>query len=176
MTSNRFVRPRHGLLAAGLAATLTATGLLAGPAFASAFTGPAVPSISSITVSGYPQPATPTVTVSGSGFGAAPSGVSPATLANCEYNNTLTGRDYGKSNLWLLDASRSAGLYRAFQEGANFSATNGNCGGIIIDSWTSREVQFTLGTGYQSPLSPGLQSGDTVCVEIKGVPGCLTLS
>jgi hypothetical protein len=171
-TSTRPKLARYGAAAAVLATAAAVSGLLALPAFSQ----PLTPSISSITITGYPQPLTPVVVVAGSGFGFAPTWrISPSALADCRPFGHLTGYDFGTSAIWLLDASHSAGLYGAFQEGANFSGANGNCGGVIIETWTPNKVVFTLGSGYQIPGSPGLQSGDSVCVEIKGVPGCSTL-
>jgi hypothetical protein len=131
----------------------------------------------SIVITGYPLPSTPTITVEGSGFGAEPTGgTPPSQFANCDFNPAFTGLDYGKSAVWLLDGSHSAGLYGAFQEGANFSADNGNCGGVIISHWSSNKVVFGLGSDYTDAGSGvGLTSGDTVCVSIKGVPGCIKL-
>jgi hypothetical protein len=124
-------------------------------------TATATPVISSITVSGYPKPAAPAITVTGTGFGARPAnGISPATLSNCGGFVNPTGLDYGKSDLWLLDGSASAGLYGAWQFGANFTSANGNCGGVIIYRWTNHKIVFGLGSAY--PARPfGLQSGDT---------------
>lgn len=164
--------------ALGLASAVVCVGLLAAPALATTATPlypHGTPVISSITISGYPKPATPTITVTGTGFGARPAnGISPATLTNCGGFANPTGLDYGKSTLWLLDGSASAGLYGAWQFGANFTGTNGNCGGVIIYRWTNHKVVFGLGSAYMVQ-PPGLQSGDTVCVSVDGVPGCLTL-
>jgi hypothetical protein len=134
-----------------------------------------VPSISSITVTGYPQPAAPTFTIQGSGFGSAPTnGVAPSTLGNCGPGWAGTGLDYGTSNLWMLDTAQSVGLYGTWQDGASFTSNNGNCEGVVIQSWTPTEIVFGLSSTYESN-SWGLASGNVVCVEVKGVPGCLTL-
>jgi hypothetical protein len=66
-------------------------------------------------------------------------------------------------------------LYGARQFGANFTSRNGNCSGVIIDTWTSTKVVFGLGSAYT--VQPrGLKSGDTLCISAKGVPGRLKLS
>lgn len=130
------------------------------------------PTVSSVSVTGYPLPASPTVTVSGSNFGPAPTrGVSPARLSNC---GSGTGLDYPGSQLWLLDASRGGGLSGAFEEGELFNSTTGNCGGIIIQSWSSTQATFTLGSRYATD-GHSLESGDTVCVDVKQVPACTVL-
>ena len=135
----------------------------------------AVPTISSITVTGYPKPGAPTFTIQGSGFGSAPTnGIAPSTLANCGPGWAGTGLDYGTSTLWMLDTAQSVGLDGAWQDGANFTSTNGNCEGVVIQSWTPTQIVFGLSSTYEA-FSWGLASGNTVCVEVKGVPGCLTL-
>jgi hypothetical protein len=137
-----------------------------------------VPVISGITITGYPLPSTPTVTVTGSGFGQAPrNGVSPVTLTGTGCNADLEetdGLDYGTSNIWLLDASKTAGLFGAMQFGANFTKVDGNCAGVVIESWSSSQVVFTLGNDYRV-AKVSMAAKDSVCVEIKGVPGCTTL-
>jgi hypothetical protein len=168
--------------AIALAVAVVAACLLATPALAHAGAPAAkpsitsvVPSISSITVTGYPHPATPTITVAGSGFGSAPTGgIAPSALGGCGPAWSGTGMDYGRSNLWLLDTAQSVGLYGAWQNGANFSHNAGNCEGVVIDTWTTTKVVFGFGSTYGSH-SWGLSSGNTVCVEVRGVPGCLTL-
>jgi len=173
----------HGKLVALAIASVATACAFGGAGVASAHTPhlPAAqptPSISSLSVTGYPLPATPTITVTGSDFGGRPSGgKSPARLANCD--GTGTGLDYLNSQLNLIDASRSGGLYGAFEEGARFNNTVGNCGGVIISSWTPTQVSFTLGSRYvtDGTIAGGhaLESGDTVCVSIKDVPACLQL-
>jgi hypothetical protein len=168
---------RGAKFAAGaLGAAVVASAVVGVPAAFAQHNSPAPVTISSITVSGYPLPATPTVTVSGSGFGSAPAhGIAPSSLSNC--GGSGTGLDYGPSTLWLLDASHSSGpgLLNSFQEGAYFTKKVGNCGGIDISSWTTTQVQFTLGSRYAAGPN-SLTSGDDVCVEIKGVPGCIKLA
>lgn len=134
----------------------------------------AAPTVSSISITGYPLPATPTITVNGSNFGstAPTNGVSPVTLTDC---GSGTGFDYPKGELWLLDGSRSGGLSGAFQEGEYFGHHEGNCGGIVISSWTASEIKFTLGSRYATD-GHSLQAGDTVCIDVKEVPACTVLS
>jgi hypothetical protein len=149
--------------------TAAAACLLTGVGAASA--QPLPVTVSSVSISGYPT--SPTITVVGSGFRrhAFTNGVSPATLSNC---GSGTGLDYPKSELWLLDASRSGGLSGAFQEGSLFSRTTGNCGGIIISSWSRSQIVFTLGSRYSTD-GHYLESGDVACVDVELVPACTTL-
>jgi hypothetical protein len=163
----------------GLALAAACLGLLAVPALARPAAAHSVqtaaPAISSITISGFPKPATPTIKVTGTGFGSRPTnGVPASLLSNCKTPLKPTGLDYGTSGLWLLDGSAAAGLHGAFQFGANFTSSVGDCGGVTIESWTGTKVVFTLGFAYQQQR-PGLTAGNTVCVSVKGVPGCLKL-
>ncbi|MGA8723448.1 MAG: hypothetical protein WB565_00265 [Acidimicrobiales bacterium] len=166
------VQRRIALVAGGaalVASLATAGAVTAGNTVAGASSGPV--SVSSVTVTNYPS--NPIVTVDGANFGRRPphGGVSPSTLSNC---NSGTGVDYPKSELWFLDASRSGGLSGAFQEGSEFSAGVGNCGGIILSEWSETQIQYTFGSRY---LSDGhyLESGDVVCADVRLVPACTTL-
>jgi hypothetical protein len=58
--------------------------------------------------------------------------------------------------------------------GANFTPATGNCSGLLIQSWTRNKVVFKVGSRYAGD-GVSLTSGDTVCVSVKGVPGCTTL-
>lgn len=165
-------KKRIGAITVALAAAAgTSATALAVPAIADGHPT----TVSSISVTGYPKPAQPTVTVTGVGFGAAPTGgVSPSRLSNC---HSGTGLDYGPSKLWFLDATQQSGpgLVGAFQEGANQSRSYGNCGGIVIESWSSTKAVFTFGSRYASDPA-GLQPGDPVCVSVKGAIACTRLS
>jgi hypothetical protein len=160
-----------------VAVVATAVPLVAVTASPAAATAqPAVPVISSLSISGYPKPAVPTITVQGSGFGSAPeNGIVPSTLPNCGSGWSGTGLDYGKSTLWLLDASQSFGLYGAWQDGADLGTYSGNCEGVVIQKWTSTQIIFGLGSRYPAIPGTSLTSGNTVCVQVKGVTGCLQL-
>jgi hypothetical protein len=173
----KYSRKTWTVVGAGAAAISSLA--LAVPLATSALAGDPPSSITGITVSGYPQPATPTVTVTGTGFPSAPpTGSKKVThFSNCTPGET--GRDYPEPGLWLLDASAPNGPWglNSFQDGAYYpsTATRGDCGGVIISSWSSTKVVFTLGSGYQSQ-GPSLEAGDHVCVDLNGTTGCVTLS
>lgn len=154
-----------GLLVGGAAALASLAG--AGVAIA----GPPPPSVTSVSMTGYPT--APVVTVTGTDFGSRPTGgVSPATLSDCRSG---TGVDYPNSQLWALDASRSDGLSGAFEEGELFTSSDGNCGGDVIRSWSATKAVFSFGSRYAS--DPGkFESGDVLCVDIKSVPACTKLA
>ena len=87
------------------------------------------PTISGVTFGGTPT--SPTITVSGSGFGTLGDLGSP-TAAGCG----ASGSDYG-TNFMLADTS------------AGWSAGSGNsCIGLVISSYSDNEIAFTFGNGY----------------------------
>ncbi|MGA3147679.1 MAG: choice-of-anchor Q domain-containing protein, partial [Acidimicrobiales bacterium] len=93
---------------------------------------PTTPTIPSVTITG--SLVDPTVTVSGSGFGAQGDVGSPASAASC--SNTNTGANYGD---YFYFADTSA----AWQAGLGT-----NCIGVSISSYTDSQVTFTFGNGY----------------------------
>ena len=131
---------RGKAVAVAIGATVTASAVIGVPhAVANPAAADTTRTISSIAIKGFPLPATPTVTVTGKGSGAAPTkGTSPSTFPNC--GGSGTGQDYGPSKLWLLDASRSSGpgLLGALQEGANATKTYGNCGESLSAAGATR--------------------------------------
>lgn len=130
--------------------------------------------ITGIKVTGYPLPAEPTITITGTGFGKEPSnGVSPNNMANCGTGNT--GLDYGPDAVWANDASKEDGLYGTTRWGGYVTKTWGDCSGIFIHTWTSTEVVFTLGSRYARD-GVSMESGDRICAMIHGALGCLKLS
>jgi hypothetical protein len=163
------------IVVAGVAMALSIAAVLAfaSASQASSDMSDSAASISSITVTNYNSPGIATITITGSDFGSAPTGgVSPKDFSDCIGANNLYGKDYGPSSLWLLDGSRSNGLYGATQWGSHATSTYGNCGGVKITSYSASEIVITLkqvGTAV-------LMSGDTVCVEAAGIPGCTELS
>ncbi len=175
---NRSSRARRIVVGIGatiaLAATAVAVSLStasASPVAHEAAAGPSI--ITGITVSGYPLPKEPTITVTGSGFGKAPkNGISPNTLDNCGTGNT--GLDYGSSKIWANNASTEDGLHGTTRWGGYVTKTWGDCSGVNIVSWSSSEVVFTIGSRYARD-GVSMESGDTVCAMIKGGLGCLKL-
>jgi hypothetical protein len=160
--------------AAALAATAVAVSLSTASASPAAHEATAAPSIiTGIVVEGYPLPKEPTITVTGSGFGKAPTkGISPNTLENCGTGNT--GLDYGSSAIWANDASKEDGLYGTTRWGGYVTKKWGDCSGVNIVSWSSSKVVFTIGSRYVRD-GVSMESGDRVCAMIKGGLGCLKL-
>jgi hypothetical protein len=98
------------------------------------------PSISSVSFSGTHGPgvASPTITVTGSGFGAsAPAGTSDNTTSCGPY--TANGKVYGGKLYFTGDANFEAG----------FSNSGGaDCVGIIAVSWSPAKVVLQFGNAY----------------------------
>ena len=97
--------------------------------------------------------AKPTVTVTGSGFGAShPSPTYPP--GGCP--NHGTGRLFGNN----FDFHDDSGPWTAGQGGV--PAGQANCIGIIIRSWSSTKIVFTFGNDYGPPVWQ-VRSGNSRC-------------
>ncbi|HEX4490903.1 MAG TPA: peptidase S8 [Acidimicrobiia bacterium] len=92
----------------------------------------------------------PTVTISGSNLGAtAPTG----SAINCFGGDT--GDTFGSTGLWFADTNASWTAGQA-----------GDCIGIVLQSWSTTQVVFQLGNGYDhyQPIA----HGDAIEVEAEG--------
>jgi hypothetical protein len=131
----------------------------AAPAVSAAPTSAPRPSISSVSFSGTPGPgvASPTITITGSNFGAtAPAGTSNNTTGCGPY--TANGEVYGGK------------LY--FTDDANFEAGYGNssgadCIGIIVASWSPTKVVLQFGNAYGTFAHWYLTNGDGYALSLK---------
>lgn len=103
------------------------------------------PTVSGLTVSSKAA----VVTVTGTGFGAAPP---PSTLAGCVAGDP--GRVFPKGQLAVGDTTHS------WQAGAP-----GDCIGLTVTSWTNKKVVIGFGT-FLSNFT--LAKGDQIQVEIEG--------
>jgi hypothetical protein len=108
------------------------------------------PAVDGVTFGG--DPANPTVTVSGSGFGANSSAIGPPTGASC----SASGSDYGtkfnfadNTNVW----------------GAGTGP--GDCIGVVISSYSNNQIVFTFGNGYDLYGGP-INDGDTYSMTVLG--------
>jgi hypothetical protein len=160
-------RPAAAVLVAAATAALA---LAAVPALtASAARAPAPrPSIASVSFSGTHGPgvASPTITVTGSRFGAtAPPGTSDATTSCGAY--TANGKVYG-GKLYFTDNAN-------FEAGYSNSA-GADCIGIIVVSWSSTKVVLQFGNSYGSFAHWYLTNGDGFAVSIKTAIGGGTVS
>jgi hypothetical protein len=107
------------------------------------------PSITGVSFTG--TSAAPTITVTGSGFGAGPPIGTPET---CQAGDT--GDDYGSSGLWFSDTT----------QGGWTAGQAGDCIGLIVGSWSSSQVVFGFGNEYAN--YPSIQSGDQIGVGVQG--------
>jgi hypothetical protein len=148
---------RRGARAATTAALALATipALTASAALAAA----PRPSISSVSFSGTHGPgvASPTITVTGSQFGAsAPAGTSDNTTSCGPY--TANGKVYGSKLYFTDDANFEAG----------FSNSSGaDCVGIIVVSWSPTKVVLQFGNAYGTFDHWYLSNGDGYALSVK---------
>jgi hypothetical protein len=106
--------------------------------------------------------ASPTITITGTGFGLRPTGgVSPSKIAGCQ--NHGTGADFTGGALWTVDAGQPN-----WAAGAR-TATSGNCVGDVIKSWSNTKIVFTYGSQYNSN-GWVLHDNDVVVFSVVGAP------
>lgn len=114
--------------------------------------------ISSVSIIG--APASPTISVSGTGFGSAPP---PTFLAYPGF----TGYDYGQ-NLYITDLSTTHG----FDAGGDAGYDLRDLIGLVLLTYTDSQVVFQLGSTYTDYYYPNniyvLAPGDPFKVVIKG--------
>ena len=113
------------------------------------------PSVSSVTITG--GLITPTVTISGSGFGNQADLGAPAPATAC--SNTNTGSDYDNFSFSDVTAGWLAG-------------GGSNCIGVSVSSYSSTQIVVTFGNGYGNGASPdeygALGYGDSLQVNVLG--------
>lgn len=119
---------------------------------------PSPPAISGVAFTG--DTTTPTVVVTGSGFGAAPPVGQADNSTNCG-SYTSNGYDYGPSNL-------------SFQDIGNFAAgigtpPNGSCIGIIVLSWSDNQLVYQFGNAYNSFDHWYISAGDQYTLSVNGL-------
>ncbi|MFB8178973.1 hypothetical protein ACFC8N_23545 [Streptomyces sp. NPDC055966] len=155
----------HRLALAATALTLTAgLAATAAPAEAGTAAAAAQPSITSVTFSGTHGPgvASPTITVSGSGFGTtAPAGADNNVTSCGTY--TGNGNAYGNQLYFIDDNNFEAG----------YSDGNGaNCIGVTVVSWSSNRVVLRFGNAYGSFAHWYLSNGDGYALSVdNGIYG-----
>jgi hypothetical protein len=165
-------KPRRWWPAAAVlaAATTAALALATAPAVtASTARATAVrPSISTISFSGTHGPgvASPTVTITGTHFGAtAPPGTSNNVTSCGTY--TANGKVYG-SKLYFTDNAN-------FEAGYS-NSSGADCIGIIVVSWSATKVVLKFGNSYGSFDHWYLTNGDGFAISIKTAIGGGTVS
>ncbi len=115
------------------------------------------PSVSSVTITG--GLITPTVTISGSGFGNRADLGAPAPATAC--SNTNTGSDYDNFSFSDVTAGWLAG-------------GGDNCIGVSVSSYSSTQIVVTFGNGYGNGYGNNqygaLGYGDGLQVNVLGAP------
>lgn len=150
------------VIAGGLAATGVLLGSVTGAASATARPATAAapqPSISSVSFSGASGSgvASPTITVTGTHFGAkAPAGTSDNSTSCGPY--TANGDVYGSKLYFADDANFEAGYS---------NSSGANCIGIIVDSWSSTKVVLQFGNAYGTFAHWYLTNGDGYAISVK---------
>lgn len=139
-------------MAAVLFASSVGVGV-AGPAYAK------VPTVSTVVLNG--TPASPSFTLTGTGFGKNAPTARPADPP-C---GSADGHDYGKA-LWVRDLHAVFGPQTVWTAG--FSEPTGlDCIGLVVDSWTKSSISFSLGSAYDN-ADYQLTEGDPLQLVVKG--------
>jgi len=110
--------------------------------------GTPTPAITGVSLSG--PAASPSITVTGTGFGSTPPIGTPET---CQPGDT--GDDYGSTGLWFGDTTQGWTAGQA-----------GDCIGLIVTSWTGTQVTFGFGNQYAN--YPAVQPTDQVQLSVQG--------
>jgi hypothetical protein len=144
------------ILARGALVTGAAIATIIGTAVAASASQPNITAVA-FSGTGGPGLASPTVTITGSGFGAtAPKGISDTSTSCGLYPGN--GDVYGAKLYFLDDANFEAGY--SDRSGAN-------CIGIVVVSWTPAEVVLKFGTAYGTFARWYLANGDGYALSIK---------
>jgi hypothetical protein len=144
------------VLARGALVTGAAIATIIGTAVAASASQPNITAVSFAGTAG-PSVASPTVTITGSGFGAtAPKGTSDNSTSCGFYG--ANGDVYGAKLYFLDDANFEAG----------YSDSSGaNCIGIAVVSWSASKVVFKFGNSYGTFARWYLANGDGYALSIK---------
>jgi hypothetical protein len=144
------------ILAKGAVVTGAALATVLGTAVAASASQPNITSVSFTGASGPGVPS-PTITITGAGFGAtAPKGTADNTTSCGAYS--ANGKVYGTKLYFLDDANFEAG----------YSDSSGaNCIGIIVVSWSPGKVVLKFGNAYGTFARWYLANGDGYALSIK---------
>ncbi len=119
----------------------------------------ASPIITGITFNG--SVSSPTITVTGTGFGKTPPEGTSDANTGCGDHRRGNGDVYGTNGLWFLDDTK------VWQAGYS-NSSGGNCIGLIIESWTTTQVMFGFGVAYDSFDHWYAAFGDHYVIDLKG--------
>ncbi len=169
-----FTTTVHGLVNPGGSTTTTIP-----PTTTTTTVPPNAPTITSVATAG--TVANPTITITGSGFGSAPS-ANPASdvshLANCPTSPGAgpPGFDYGNS-LYVADTKANGG-FTAGQYTTTGEA-QADCVGLVIVSYTDTQIVLKYGNVYDQNLPKNmyvLSNGDPLKVVVKGATASTTVA
>jgi hypothetical protein len=119
--------------------------------------------ITGVSFSG-PQ-SSPTVTVTGTGFGSKPASVPVSGLTNCP--GATVGSDYGP-NLALYDSTANP-VWSAAYSVSTKAPTQGSCIGAKVTTWTSTEIVFRFGNVYDTGPPYIASNGDHFALSVRKV-------
>ena len=143
------------ILAKGAVVTGAVLATILGTAVAASASQPNITSVSFAGTAG-PGVASPTVTITGSGFGTAPKGTSDNNTSCGAYS--ANGKVYGTKLYFLDDANFEAG----------YSDSSGaNCIGITVASWSPGKVVLAFGNAYGTFARWYLANGDGYALSLK---------
>ncbi len=145
-----------GLVSRGLIAAALVIGTLSASAVAASAAQPAIKTVTFSGVAGPNEPS-PTVTVTGSRFGATPPAGTSDNVTTC--GTYSANGEVFKNKLYFVDDGN-------FEAGYSDSS-GANCIGIIIDSWSTRKIVFHFGEAYGSFTNWFLSNGDGFAISIK---------
>jgi hypothetical protein len=138
--------------------------------------GPVITSVAFSGSNGCCAGSTPTVTVTGTGFGTSAPAGSDDSVTDCgTYTNN--GSDYGTA-LNTTDAHTDGSLPWT---AGNGTPPSGSCVGLRVSSWSDTSVVFDFGgsgSAYDS-YAPGewyLANGDTFTLALEGASSTVTVS
>lgn len=144
----------------GLTGTICILGvsMMAGAASAVAVADPAF-HVTGVAFSGQNgQGPSPTVTITGSGFGTEPTGTSADTTSCGSYTNN--GDVFGNKFYSYDDATGMSAGYS--------NKTSATCIGIIITTWTKNRIVFQWGNAYGTYTNWWINNGDNYVFSMKG--------
>jgi Subtilase family len=131
---------------------------LGSPSGIAAFKVPTTPPAAINSVSASGTSADPTITVTGSNLlPFAPAGAPEPCSAGDP------GEDYGSNGLYMQDATRGWG-----------AGQNGDCIGLVLQSYSSSQVVFGFGTSYSGYAPAAVGDAITVAVQGTSYDGTLT--
>ena len=124
--------------------------------------GPAITGVSFSGTDACCNGSSPTVTVSGSGFGAEPPSGQDDSVTGC---GTYAGNGDAYGDQFYVDDSHGA---NDGWEAGRGVPPNANCVGVVVVSWSDTQVVYRFGSSYDSFANWYLSNGDTFTQHLEG--------